>query len=49
VLSLRADALNKVWSGDINYLPTAVRGVWLNLYIGITLWCRRVVAWELVA
>jgi len=34
-----------VWSWDITYLPTTVRGVWLNLYMVIGVWNREVVAW----
>jgi len=28
---LRADGPNRVWSWDISFLPTTVRGVWLYL------------------
>jgi transposase InsO family protein len=34
-----------VWSWDITYLPTTVRGVWLYLYLVIDVWSRKVVAW----
>ena len=30
---LRADDPNQVWSWDIYFLPTTVRGVWLYLYL----------------
>ena len=30
----RADGPNQLWSWDITYLPTGVRGVWLYLYLG---------------
>jgi len=37
---------NQVWSWDITYLPTTVRGVWLYLYLVIDVWSRKVVAWD---
>jgi transposase len=37
---LRADGPNQVWSWDITYLPTTVRGVWLYLYLVIDVWSR---------
>ena len=43
---LRADRPNAVWSWDISYLPTTVRGVWLYLYLVIDVWSRKVVAWD---
>ena len=43
---LRADGPNQVWSWDITYLPTTVRGVWLYLYLVIDIWSRKVVAWD---
>ncbi len=43
---LRADRPNAVWSWDITYLPTTVRGVWLYLYLVIDVWSRKVVAWD---
>jgi transposase InsO family protein len=35
-----------VWSWDISYLPTTVRGIWLYLYLVIDVWSRKVVAWD---
>ena len=35
---LRADGPNQLWSWDITYLPTTVRGVWLYLYLVIDVW-----------
>ena len=43
---LRAAGPNQVWSWDITYLPTTVRGVWLYLYLVIDVWSRKVVAWD---
>ena len=43
---LRAAGANQVWSWDITYLPTTVRGIWLYLYLVIDVWSRKVVAWD---
>jgi len=43
---LKAEGPNEVWSWDITYLPTSVRGVWLYLYLVIDVWSRKVVAWD---
>jgi putative transposase len=43
---LEARGPNEVWSWDITYLPTSVRGVWLYLYLVVDVWSRKVVAWE---
>jgi transposase InsO family protein len=43
---LRADRPNAVWSWDITYLPTTVRGIWLYLYLVVDVWSRKVVAWD---
>ena len=38
--------LNQVWSWDISYLPTSVKGIWLYLYLVVDIWSRKVVAWD---
>jgi transposase InsO family protein len=43
---LKAAGPNQVWSWDITYLPTTVRGIWLYLYLVIDVWSRKVVAWD---
>jgi transposase-like protein len=43
---LRASGANQVWSWDITYLPTTVRGIWLYLYLVIDVWSHKVVAWD---
>jgi transposase InsO family protein len=43
---LEARGPNEVWSWDITFLPTSVRGVWLYLYLVIDVWSRKVVAWD---
>ncbi len=35
-----------MWSWDITYLPTSMRGVWLYLYLFVDVWSRKVVAWD---
>jgi putative transposase len=45
---LRAAGTNQVWSWDVTYLPTAVRGGWLYPYLVIDVWSRKVVAWDVV-
>ncbi len=37
---------NQVWSWDITYLPTLVRGCFLYLYLVMDVWSRRIVGWE---
>ncbi len=41
-----ATAPNQIWSWDITYLPTCVRGVWLYLYLIHDLFSRKIVGWE---
>ncbi len=42
----RATAPNQVWSWDITYLPTVVRGRFLYLYLVLDVWSRRIVGWQ---
>jgi putative transposase len=42
----RATHPNQVWSWDITYLPTTVRGRYLYLYLVIDVWSRRIVGWR---
>lgn len=37
---------NQVWSWDITWLPTTVRGVYLYLYLVMDVWSRRIVGWR---
>jgi len=41
----RAARPNQVWSWDITWLPTQVRGKYLYLYMVMDVWSRRVVGW----
>jgi putative transposase len=36
---------NQVWSWDITWLPTTIRGRYLYLYLVIDVWSRRIVGW----
>ena len=42
----RATAPNQVWSWDITWLPTTVRGKYLHLYLVMDVWSRRIVGWR---
>ena len=37
---------NEVWSWDITFLPTCIRGVFMRLYMIVDVFSRLVVAWE---
>jgi transposase InsO family protein len=41
----RATGPNQVWSWDITWLPTTVRGSYLYLYLIMDVWSRRIVGW----
>ena len=38
---------NRVWSWDITWLPTTVRGAYLYLYLIMDVWSRRIVGWRI--
>jgi len=38
---------NQVWSWDITYLRTPVRGLFFYLYVVLDVWSRKVVAWTI--
>jgi transposase InsO family protein len=38
---------NQVWSWDITWLPTAVRGLYLRLYLVMDVWSRRIMGWQI--
>jgi transposase InsO family protein len=42
----KANDANQVWSWDITYLPTAVRGQFYRLYMTMDIYSRKVVGWE---
>jgi putative transposase len=43
----QANRPNQVWSWDITWLPTTVRGVYLHLYLIMDVWSRRIVGWRI--
>lgn len=43
----RATGPNQVWSWDITWLPTTVRGSYLYLYLIMDVWSRRIVGWRI--
>jgi putative transposase len=45
----RATRPNQVWSWDITWLPTTVRGSYLYLYLIMDVWSRRIVGWRIAA
>lgn len=38
---------NQVWSWDITYLPTTVKGQFLYLYLVMDIWSRRIMGWAI--
>ena len=43
---LQADAPNQVYSWDITYLKTTMRGVFLYLYLFMDIYSRKIVGWQ---
>jgi transposase InsO family protein len=43
---LCATAANQVWSWDITYLSSALRGSFYYLYLAEDIWSRKIVGWE---
>jgi putative transposase len=41
-----ATAANQVWSWDISYLPTQVRGLYFYLYMIVDIFSRKIVGWS---
>jgi transposase InsO family protein len=42
----RATGPNQVWSWDITYLPTTIRGLFFFLYMILDVFSRKIVGWE---
>lgn len=45
----RASGPNQVWSWDITWLPSVVRGQFFFLYLVMDVWSRRIVGWTVEA
>lgn len=43
----QATGPNQVWSWDITWLPTTLRGAYLYLYLILDVWSRRIVGWHI--
>jgi putative transposase len=43
----RATKPDQVWSWDMTCLPTAVRCVYVRLYLMMDVWSRRIVGWRI--
>ncbi len=43
---LLANGPNQVWSWDITYLKTEVKGIFLYAYVIVDVWSRKIVGWE---
>lgn len=41
-----ATGANQIWSWDITYLPSSVRGLFFYLYLVMDVWSRKIVGWE---
>lgn len=46
---LEATAPNQIWSWDITYLATTVRGLFFYLYLILDIYSRKIVGWEVYA
>ena len=44
--SLQASAPNQLYSWDITYLPTAIRGVFFYLYLFMDIYSRKIIGWQ---
>ena len=42
-----AHSANQVWSWDISYLPTQVRGIYFYLYFMMDIYSRKIVGWSI--
>lgn len=42
-----ADGPNQIWSWDITWLPTNVRGIFLYMYLIMDIYSRKAVGWEI--
>lgn len=40
---------NQIWSWDITWLPTEIRGMYFYLYLFMDVWSRRIVGWTIAS
>jgi len=45
-MPLQASAANQLWSWDITYLATTIKGLFFYLYLIMDVYSRKIVAWE---
>jgi len=45
-MALQASAANQLWSWDITYLTTTIRGMFFYLYLIMDVYSRKIVGWE---
>jgi len=43
---LQADSPNQLWSWDITYLASTVKGIFFYLYLIMDVFSRKIVGWE---
>jgi len=46
-LELKASGPNQIYSWDITYLKTSVRGIYYYAYVVVDIWSRKIVCWEI--
>lgn len=44
--AIKASGPNQLWSWDITYLPSMVKGLWFYLYMIMDIYSRKIVGWE---
>jgi len=45
-VGIEATGPNELWSWDITYLPTTIKGLFFYLYIIMDVYSRKIVGWE---
>lgn len=45
-LALKATSINQIYTWDITYLPTTIKGVYFYLYLFIDIFSRHIVGWQ---
>jgi putative transposase len=46
-IELKATGINQIWSWDITYLKTEIKGKFYYLYFFIDIWSRAIMGWEI--